>query len=316
MSDATNPLERRWLELGPLFDRAFDLDDAARADFVAAVDDVELRDALRDLLAKASIGGALDEGSGRFAAALIEAEPGLEGRRLGAWRLGRAIGAGGMATVFAATREDGAYQQRVAVKILRHGLYDAYERERFVRERAILARLEHPHIARLLDGGLTDEGVPWFALEYVDGQPVTDYCDTRNLDLAARLRLFRGICATVDYAHRNLVVHRDLKPSNILVGANVDLKLLDFGIARLLGPGIDADATQTQARRMTPAYAAPEQSTGGAVTTATDVYALGVLLHELCTGSRPQWRDDGSLRAPSSTVTGPAAAAIAAARSQ
>ncbi|MEO7323469.1 MAG: serine/threonine-protein kinase [Dokdonella sp.] len=157
--------------------------------------------------------------------------------------------------------------------------------------------------------------MPWFALEYVDGEPVTDHCDIRKLELAARLRLFRVICTTVDHAHRNLVVHRDLKPSNILVSADGNLKLLDFGIARLLGPGTDTDATRTEARRLTPAYAAPEQVSGGVVTTATDVYALGVLLHELCTGGRPQWRDDGSLRAPSSTVTGSAAVAVAAARS-
>jgi tetratricopeptide (TPR) repeat protein/tRNA A-37 threonylcarbamoyl transferase component Bud32 len=315
MSGQGTPMERRWLELAPLFDETFDLDETARAHFLAAIEDVELRDALRDLLAQASTKGALDDGSGRFAAALIEPEPGIEGRRIGAWRVGRAIGAGGMATVFAAMREDGAYVQQVAIKVLRQGLYDAYERERFVRERNILARLEHPQIARLLDGGLTDEGVPWFALEYVDGQPVTAYCDGKRLDLVARLRLFRAICATVDHAHRNLVVHRDLKPSNILVDRDGDLKLLDFGIARLLGPGAGDDATQTQARRMTPAYAAPEQSTGAPVTTATDVYALGVVLHELCTGSRPQWRDDGSLHAPSSAITGLAAATVAAARS-
>ena len=298
-------LERRWQELAPLFDRAFDLDGAEREAFVAALDDAELRDALRTLLAGTGRDSPLDAGSGRYAADLVGS--GLEGRRIGAWRVGRAIGAGGMATVFSARREDGAYEQQVAIKILRHGIHDAYERERFVRERAILARLEHAQIARLLDGGLTAEGVPWFALEYVDGVPVTTHCDEHRLDLDARLRLFRDICATVDHAHRNLVVHRDLKPSNILVGREGQLKLLDFGIARLLGEDDNDEATRTQARRLTPAYAAPEQRDGGAVTTATDVYALGVLLHELCVGVRPQWRDDGSLRAPASLVTDAAA---------
>ena len=298
-------LERRWRELAPLFDRAFDLDRAARETFVAAIDDTELRDALRALLAGTERDSPLDAGSGRYAADLVGS--GLEGRRIGAWRVGRAIGAGGTATVFSARREDGAYEQRVAIKILRHGIHDAYERERFVRERAILARLEHPHIARLLDGGLSAEGVPWFALEFVDGAAITAHCDERRLDLDARLRLLREVCATVDHAHRNLVVHRDLKPSNILVDRDGQLKLLDFGIARLIGEDEDSDATRTQSRRLTPAYAAPEQRDGGAITTATDVYALGVLLHELCTGVRPQWRDDGSLRAPASLVTDSAA---------
>ncbi|MBO9661965.1 serine/threonine-protein kinase [Dokdonella sp.] len=304
-------IERRWLELGPLFDRAFELDAAERAHFLAGIDDAELREALTDLLEQAGRATPLDDGSGRLAAALIES--GLEGRRLGAWRVGRAIGAGGQAHVFAAMRADGTYEQQAAIKILRYGLHDAYERERFARERAILARLDHPHIARLLDGGLTEEGVPWFALEYVDGQPLTAWCDERRLDLDARLALFGAICAAVDYAHRNLVVHRDLKPSNILVRGDGTLKLLDFGIARLLDDG-DRDATRTEARLLTPAYAAPEQRDGGAVTTATDVYALGVLLHELLTGSRPHWREDASLRAASAALTGAAAQTPAQAR--
>ena len=299
MSTGAGPLERRWRELAPLFDHAFELDDAARAAYVDSIADAELRAALRTLLAGTGRDSPIDAGSGRYAAELIDS--GLEGRRIGAWRIGRAIGAGGMATVFAAHREDGAYEQQVAIKILRHGLYDAYERERFVRERAILARLEHPHIARLLDGGLTAEGVPWFALEYVDGEPVTDWCDARRLGLDARLALFRDICATVAHAQRNLVVHRDLKPSNILVDRDGNLKLLDFGIARLLGDD-GGDETRTGARRLTPAYAAPEQRDGGAVTTATDVHALGVLLHELCTGQRPRRRDDGTLPAAALAV--------------
>jgi serine/threonine-protein kinase len=304
-------IERRWLELGPLFDRAWELEDEPRARFVAGVDDAELRDALVRMLRQSTRESPLDDGSGRLAAQLIDAEPGLRGRRLGAWRVGRAIGAGGMASVFAAEREDGAYDQQVAIKVLRYGLHDAAERARFVRERAILARLEHPGIARLLDGGFTDEGVPWFALEYVDGRPLTEHCDERRLDVAARLRLFADVCAAVDYAHRNLVVHRDLKPSNILVRGDGALKLLDFGIARLLDDG-GRDATRTEARLLTPAYAAPEQRDGGTITTATDVYALGVLLHELLTGSRPRWREDASLRPPSAGLTGPALASASA----
>jgi serine/threonine-protein kinase len=305
-------IERRWLELGPLFDRAFELDAAGRARLLDGIADAELREALARMLRQSARDSRLDEGSGRLAAELIDAEPGLRGQRLGAWRVGRPIGAGGMASVFAAEREDGAYAQQVAIKVLRYGLHDDAERARFVRERAILARLEHPGIARLLDGGFTAQGVPWFALEYVDGRPLTEYCDERRLDVAARLRLFADVCAAVDYAHRNLVVHRDLKPSNILVREDGALKLLDFGIARLLDDG-GGDATRTEARLLTPAYAAPEQRDGGAITTATDVYALGVLLHELLTGSRPRWREDASLRAPSASLTG-AAVACAQAR--
>jgi len=296
MSSGAGPLERRWRELAPLFDHAFELDATARSAYLDSIGDSELREALCTLLAGTDRDSPIDAGSGRYAAELVGI--GLEGRRIGPWRIGGAIGAGGMATVFAARREDGAYEQQVAIKILRHGLYDPYERERFVRERAILARLEHPHIARLLDGGLTAEGVPWFALEYVDGAPVTDWCDARRLDLDARLRLFGDICAAVAYAQRNLVVHRDLKPSNILVDRDGCLKLLDFGIARLLGADAGNEATRTDARRLTPAYAAPEQRDGGAITTATDVHALGVLLHEMCSGQRPQWREDGTLRMP------------------
>jgi serine/threonine-protein kinase len=314
MNTASTLIEQRWAELVPLFDHAGTLDDAARRCFVDRIGDAQLRVALEALLAGAQSGGALDTDSGHYAARLLDPVPGLEGRRLGAWRVGHAIGSGGMATVFAATRADGAFDQQVAIKILRHGLHDAYERERFMRERALLARLEHPGIARVLDGGLTEEGVPWFALEYVDGQAVTRHCDAQRLDVDARLRLFEGLCAAVDHAHRNLIVHRDLKPSNVLVTRNGTFKLLDFGIAKLLDAGERDDDTRTGLRRLTPAYAAPEQVSGGTVTTATDVYALGVLLHELLTGVRPQRRDDGSLRTPSTLVTGEGAKSIAAAR--
>ncbi len=304
-------IERRWLELGPLFDAAWDLDAEARARFIEDVGDVELRTGLARLLAEAADASPLDAGSGRFAAALVDAEPGIEGSRLGSWRVGALIGSGGMASVFSAERDDGAFAQKVAIKILRYGVHDRSERERFVRERRILARLDHPHIARLLDGGFTEAGVPWFALEYVDGDPVTVWCDRQKLGLDARLRLFIGVCGAVAYAHRNLIVHRDLKPGNILIREDGTLKLLDFGIAKLLD---DESAGHTVVRMLTPAYAAPEQYGDALVTTAADVYALGVLLHELLVGVRPRWRDDATLIPASSFVTGPTAEAAAGAR--
>jgi len=299
-------LQRRWQELAPLFDQAFELQGAARDAFLAAISDPELQAALRILLADAAT-DRLDAGSGSYAAEFVGIEPGLEGCLLGPWRVGRAIGAGGMASVFLAERDDGSYAQQVAIKILRFGLHEAAERARFMHERAILARLDHPHIAHLLDGGFTAAGVPWFALEYVDGTPLTTHCDAARLGVEARLRLFADVCAAVDYAHRNLIVHRDLKPANILVRRDGALKLLDFGIAKLIGNEGTA-ATRTGLRRLTPAYAAPEQHDGGSVTTATDVYALGVVLHELLTGSLPIWHGDGSLVPPSHALTGPVAA--------
>ncbi len=319
-------IARRWPELSPLLDQALDLAAGERSLWLQTIADEELRQALAHLLAGDTEPGLLDGDGQDLARTLIDtvpeegaggdAIPSWIGRRLGAWRLASLIGEGGMASVFLAERDDGGFDQQVAVKVLRQGMLDPYEQQRFVRERQILARLEHPNIARLVDGGLTSEGVPWFALEYVQGQTITAYADSHELGLAQRLRLFLEVCAVVAHAHQALVVHRDLKPSNILVNDDGSLKLLDFGIARLIdgadGKTADADATVTTARRLTPAYAAPEQWAGGAVTTATDVYALGVLLHELLTGRRPQRRDDDSLRPPSSLVTGGTdAAAIA-----
>ena len=193
-----------------------------------------------------------------------------------------------MGEVYLAERTDGHFEQRVALKLLRTGVpRDLHPR--FLRERQILARLEHPGIARLLDGGATDDGTPYFALEYVDGEPITTFCRSRSLGVAARLGLIVEVCAAVQYAHGRLVVHRDLKPSNILVDAGGRPRLLDFGIAKLLDEDTSGERplTRTHLRPMTPEYAAPEQIRGEPITTATDVYALGVLLHELLTGSRP-----------------------------
>ncbi|HEY6895565.1 MAG TPA: tetratricopeptide repeat protein, partial [Rhodanobacteraceae bacterium] len=197
----------------------------------------------------------------------------------------RSLGQGGMGEVWLAERGDGEFEQRVAVKRLTYptpGLL-----QRFRQERQILARLEHPNIARLIDGGLDANGIPYLAMEYVEGVPITEYASAHELDVAARLEIFVRVCEAVQYAHQNLVVHRDLKPSNIFVVADGTPKLLDFGIAKVLTTTEVGDATQTVARLLTPDYAAPEQFTGDAITTATDVYALGIVLYELLAGVRP-----------------------------
>lgn len=209
---------------------------------------------------------------------------------VGPWQLVRRIGSGGMGEVFEARRSDGGFEQRAAIKLLQLGA--VAQHERFHAERRILARLEHPGISRLLDGGVADDGRPWMAMELVAGVPITDYCLQTRATLAERLHLFEQVCEAVAYAHRHLVVHRDLKPANILVDADGRVRLLDFGIAKLL----DHDAavlTRTASVLLTPAYSAPEQISGGSITTAADVYALGLLLFELLAGCRP-WPDTGS----------------------
>jgi len=200
------------------------------------------------------------------------------GQKIGRYRIESEIGRGGMGIVFLAARED--FRQQVALKIIKRGMDSEAIIERFAREREILAALNHPYIARLIDGGTTDDGLPFFVMEYVEGLPLDEFCRRQNLSETARLELFRKICAAVSLAHQKLIVHRDLKPSNILVGEDGTPKLLDFGIAKLL----DADAareTQTNQRVLTPAYASPEQMRGEIVSTASDVYSLGVILSEM-----------------------------------
>ena len=213
------------------------------------------------------------------------------GRRLGAYELVREIGRGGMGAVYLARRVDGRFEQQVAVKLLKRGTDTDEVLRRFRAERRILARLEHPGIARLLDGGETEEGLPFFVMEYVAGISLTDFARKNGLSVPARLELFNKVCAAVQFAHQNLVVHRDLKPGNILVTAEGEPKLLDFGLARLLGPAEGDSAAPTvtiaESRRLTPAYASPEQVRGTVLTTSSDVYSLGALLYELLTDQPP-----------------------------
>ena len=218
-----------------------------------------------------------------------------EPQRLGPYRLLRPIGYGGMGAVHLAVRDDEQYERLVAVKILRAGLEDTELRHRFLAERQILARLEHPNIARLYDGGSTDDGRPYLVMELIDGLPVDEYCDRHRLTIDQRLALFLRICAAVQHAHQNLLVHRDIKPANILVTPEGEPKLLDFGIAKQLEPAAAADArTRTGLRVMTPSYASPEQVKGEAITTASDVYSLGVLLYELLAGRSPYQVAEGA----------------------
>jgi len=209
--------------------------------------------------------------------------------RIGPYRVERRIGQGGMGTVYLATRADEQFRKNVAIKVTSQGMDREEIIGRFLRERQILANLDHPNIARLMDGGTTDDGRPYFVMEYIDGLPIEDYCDNHKLSVPERLKLFRTVCSAVHYAHQNLVIHRDLKPGNILVTADGVPKLLDFGLAKVLNPELFASTAvpkTTGIGLMTPQYASPEQARGEQITTATDVYSLGVILYELLTGHR------------------------------
>jgi eukaryotic-like serine/threonine-protein kinase len=213
-----------------------------------------------------------------------------EGRKIGAYQVITKIGEGGMGTVFHAIRIDDHYLKNVAIKIVRAACATQPYLQRFRGERQILATLDHPHIAHLLDGGATEDGLPYLVMEHVSGVPIDEYCDQHNLSIPARLKLFLKVCSAVEYAHQKLVIHRDLKPANILVTAEGDPKLLDFGIAKLLDPELyflTVDADGTNAWPMTPEYASPEQVRGEQITTASDVYSLGVVLYRLMTGHAP-----------------------------
>jgi serine/threonine protein kinase len=211
----------------------------------------------------------------------------LEGRTLGPFEILSEIGRGGMGTVYLARRADGLFEQRVAVKVVTPSSGSEEVVRRFEQERSILASLEHPNIARIFDGGCTEEGWPYFVMEYVDGQTIDEWCDERRLNTSERIRLFRAVCAAVHHAHQHGIIHRDLKPGNILVAKDGTVKLLDFGIAKVVRSDTQNTQTHTLLGLMTPEYASPEQLRGEGTTPLTDVYALGVILYELLTGRRP-----------------------------
>ena len=281
----------RWDRLDSLFQRAADLAPAERVALLAEVraDDPELADELEALLRFDRVGERpLDQAvQGAVTSILDRAGPDRRGTRLGPYRIIEELGHGGMGTVYLAERADDAYHAQVAIKLIRGGVASREQIRRFKSERQILASLNHPNIGRLLDGGTTPDGLPYVVMEAIDGEPIDDYCDRLKLSVRDRIHLFRAVSDAVAYAHRNLVVHRDIKPGNILVTADGVPKLLDFGIAKLVEPGASGETRTAVA--MTPAYASPEQVRGEAVTTATDVYALGTVLYELLTG-RPAHR--------------------------
>ncbi len=286
----------RWQQIRELFERVVDFEPDRRSAVLdeACGDDPELRREVESLVDQGD--GANTEIPRVIAAAAVEIFEGGEPlpaatpKRIGPYRIIEVLGSGGMGSVYLAEREGSSFQHQIALKVLRSGLGDTGMEARFKSERQILADLRHPNIARLVDGGTGDDGVPYLAMEYVDGRRIDNWCDHRRLDINQRLDLFRVVCSAVQAAHRSLVVHRDLKPANILVTPDGHPKLLDFGIAKILGPSSHAHTmaiTRTLDRLLTPAYASPEQVLGQPVTTASDVYSLGVVLYEILVGASP-----------------------------
>ena len=284
-----------WQEVEELLDAALEIEPGERRKFLdeASGTTPELLREVESLLAgEENVEGFLAAPALALSADFFDDGDEAEkraGQTVGRYRIIREIGRGGMGAVFLAERSDGEFQQRLALKIMRRSFADSDLARRFRQERQILASLNHPNIARLLDGGVSNDGEPFLAMEYVEGARIDDYCDARSLSTDERLSIFLAVCHGVSYAHQNLIVHRDIKPSNILVTDEGVPKLLDFGIAKLINPEAEAGAAETITglRAMTPDYASPEQVRGQSVTTATDVYSLGVLLYELLTGHRP-----------------------------
>jgi eukaryotic-like serine/threonine-protein kinase len=282
----------RWQQVKGVLQQILEISPPQRAAFLDQVcyGDEPLRVEVESLLADEYAEGFLETPlwtSAVFESALADS---LVGRRIGAYDLVALIGEGGMGSVYRGVRADQQYEKQVAIKVVRHGLGTAFALAQFRAERQILANLDHPHIGRLLDGGTTETGLPYLVMELVEGEPIDQYCNSRKLSIDDRLQLFLRVCSGVQYAHQHLVIHRDLKPGNILVTADGTPKLLDFGIAKILDPGTApgaAEPTMNMMRMLTPEYASPEQVRGEVVTTASDVYSLGVVLFRLLTGRHP-----------------------------
>jgi serine/threonine-protein kinase len=319
---------QRWQRIGSIFDAVAEAPVAERDDLLARLcsDDATLRMEVERLIAADARGRQFERGthSARASAAAEWADAADadadKDSRIGSWRLLRELGRGGMGVVWLAERADGQFQQQAALKLIKRGMDSDAVRARFLRERQILARLEHPHIAHLIDGGIAVDGRPYFAMEYVEGEPLLPHCAGQNMSLRERLALFLDVCSAVQFAHGQLIVHRDIKPSNILITPAGEAKLLDFGIAKLLDDS-QGGTIDTRHRPLTPAYAAPEQLRGEPVTTATDIYALGAVLYELLSGVRAfaaadtpspeaalRALESGKLSPPSRAATSPSAA--------
>jgi serine/threonine protein kinase len=284
----------RWQQIQSLFEQLVDEGTGDRSARLASVcgDDLELRASVESLLkSDARREDVLQHAIGEAAESLLEDHRDrLIGTRVGPYRVVSILGHGGMSTVYRGERDDSQYQQIVAIKVLQHATLHPRLRSRLHSERHILATLDHPSIARLIDSGDLEDGTPYLVMEHVDGESIDSFCDSRTLFVRERLELFVKVCAAVQYAHRNLVVHRDIKSSNIFVTVEGTPKLLDFGIAKLLAPeslSHTLPVTRLQERMLTPENAAPEQVLGRPITTATDIYALGVLLYQLLTGRSP-----------------------------
>jgi eukaryotic-like serine/threonine-protein kinase len=281
----------RWQRIESMFHAVLDCAPERREALLSSAcnGNAELRSEVESLLAAYQEAGFTRSAAFQDGVKLLEkrVDHRQQGRQIGPYRIVREIGRGGMGAVYLAARADAAFEKLVAIKIIRRGLDTDDLIQRFRGERKILATLDHPNITRLLDAGSTDDGLPYFVMEYIEGEPIDQYCDARKLNVTERLKLFQGVCAAVRYAHQNLVIHRDIKPGNVLVTKEGVPRLLDFGIAKLLAPGTSPDETLTRVHPLTPEYAAPEQVRGEAVTTASDVYSLGVLLYFLLTGKMP-----------------------------
>ena len=296
-----------WQRVQDAFDQLADLTpDEQRQQLDARFpDEPHLRDEVRSLLANDTAEDFLDSPAFDHAQGIFtddEADDDdLVGAHLGPWRIVEPIGRGGMGAVYLAQRADGEFDQQVAIKVVKRGMDTDEIVRRFRDERRLLARLQHPAIARLYDGGVTDDGRPYLVMEHIVGKPIDAYCRDRRLSIAQRLDLFRNVCDAVQYAHRNLIVHRDLKPANILVTDDGDAKLLDFGIARLIEEDADVESTVTRPgrRMLTPQYASPEQLLGEPITTASDTYSLGVILYLMITGRHPF---EGEMNTPESAA--------------
>ena len=285
----------RWAQVRGLFDSALEQEPGSRTVFLeqACAGDRALLEEVRNMLASFEDSPQFMDSPVAPAAALrreLDDRDSMEGQCIGPYKILRRVGSGGMGSVYAAARVDQQFHKLVALKVVKRGMDSEEILRRFRNERQVLAGLEHPNIARLLDGGTTEQGLPYLVMEYVEGTPIDQYCDSHKFTITERLELFRTVCGAVQYAHQNLVVHRDLKPGNIMVTAQGVPKLLDFGIAKLLRPdfaGQSVHLTRSSLRPMTPEYASPEQVRGDPITTASDVYALGVLLYKLLTGHQP-----------------------------